>query len=431
MGLRIVMVRRPRSELRARQSLPARPSFKAAHYTAGGPHKVRLHVYDLSETNWWGAYHSGIEVCGKEWSFGSFPEGSRRGTGVWWCLPRSAADSCSDAAMMFNQSVDMGDTTLSEDEVHAVVEEFKAASPWQASSYDMLRNNCNTFSDALCERLTGSWGAAFAGTFGFTGGDNNEGWCGMRSMASIGPEGRLSVVLEGKPPMQGKPPLSPGSATHGQQQPCSGESLSSMRTPKGIIVAPCGLAESDATTDVSGAVEANRDQNMALEGVLERPNLRRGAVGDGRNDKDVGELKRDGMLALRAGEVEWAIVILSRAIVKDPADPQLYGYRAAAYRAYGLDKLADRDHELEVQAMQAEDGRGQTPKCKAYQQQASVCSAYPSDCPVAELPLRLPSGETEDKRGLIGGARLRRVDAGLIATGNYVCLSPPMSPPPA
>jgi hypothetical protein len=69
--------------------------------------KVFLNVYDLSPANDWthpigmGAYHSGVEVYGAEWSFGS-------GGGVFSCTPREAGGA------KFREQVLLGEVRLSE-----------------------------------------------------------------------------------------------------------------------------------------------------------------------------------------------------------------------------------------------------------------------------------------------------------------------------
>eukprot|EP01006_Ploeotia_vitrea_P063817 TRINITY_DN86331_c0_g1_i1.p1 TRINITY_DN86331_c0_g1~~TRINITY_DN86331_c0_g1_i1.p1 ORF type:complete len:265 (-),score=103.00 TRINITY_DN86331_c0_g1_i1:28-822(-) len=109
---------------------------------------VYVNVYDLSPYNNWlygfglGAYHSGLEVHGREYSFG---QGPTTASGVFAIAPRSA-----DGAV-FRQQVLVGHTTMSYAEVDRVVDRLKAQFP--ANSYHVLTRNCNVFSDTLCMAL--------------------------------------------------------------------------------------------------------------------------------------------------------------------------------------------------------------------------------------------------------------------------------------
>lgn len=88
-----------------------------------------------------GAFHCGVEVHGREWSFQCTPQG----TGVFSCSPRRCH------AHSYRTSVDMGKTWLTEREVSLLVEWMRGE--WPGHSYDMLTRNCCHFSDELCRRL--------------------------------------------------------------------------------------------------------------------------------------------------------------------------------------------------------------------------------------------------------------------------------------
>jgi hypothetical protein len=113
---------------------------------------VRLNVYDLMAGQAQGVlhalgvglYHTGVEIGGSEWSFGACDAG----TGVFSTTPRVALMNS-----VYRETVDIGVTTLSQKEVAAVIAELSVA--YQGSSYDLTRVNCNTFTNALCLRLTG------------------------------------------------------------------------------------------------------------------------------------------------------------------------------------------------------------------------------------------------------------------------------------
>jgi len=113
---------------------------------------VWLHIYDvfgaLEKVNSFmkpvgsGAFHAGVEVYGKEWSYGYATEGME---GVYWTKPR-----CNDRHR-YRESVNMGGTPLTETEVLMLVLEMK--NHWPGFAYDILVRNCCHFSDALCRRL--------------------------------------------------------------------------------------------------------------------------------------------------------------------------------------------------------------------------------------------------------------------------------------
>jgi len=117
------------------------------------PIPVTLHIYDVStdtrvgqineylEAIGTGAFHGGVEVAGKEWSYGYVPDG----TGVFSGDPKS----CS--AHKYRESLDMGETDLSEEEIEVVLEELKG--DWPGFEYDLLRRNCVLFSAEFVQRL--------------------------------------------------------------------------------------------------------------------------------------------------------------------------------------------------------------------------------------------------------------------------------------
>lgn len=74
----------------------------------GRLYPVRLNVYNLSPVNdyisWLGVgfYHSGLEIDGREWTFGS---GEGSGTGVFECRPREVPG--------FRASIELGELDMS------------------------------------------------------------------------------------------------------------------------------------------------------------------------------------------------------------------------------------------------------------------------------------------------------------------------------
>lgn len=124
----------------------------------GAEVSVLLHVYDVSQTtsirqlnrvlaqgpSWLkfgGVFHAGVEILGKEWSFGY----SASGTGVSGTQPRK------HPMHTFRETVDMGSVALSKEEVFAILKGM--AEEYPGSSYHLMKRNCCTFAEDLCTRL--------------------------------------------------------------------------------------------------------------------------------------------------------------------------------------------------------------------------------------------------------------------------------------
>lgn len=160
---------------------------------------VKLNVYDLTKWNLFGAYHSGVEICGSEWSYGSLPDEGANQSGVWRCLPRTAGDCCSDANMGFKTRLVIAEVVTTRAEVRAALNQIRHSDEWKAGRYDLLNHNCNSFSDALCKLLTQGKGippwvnrlAGIGNSVNNFFGSINLTFGGSKSMASIsgGPPG--------------------------------------------------------------------------------------------------------------------------------------------------------------------------------------------------------------------------------------------------
>lgn len=107
---------------------------------AGFGHVNRLMA--SSEAPIGGALHAGVEVYGREWSYGG---GLACGSGVACERPRQ------NRQHKFRETVVMPATDLSYSEVAEVVGELLDL--WPAGQYHWLRKNCLTFANELCERL--------------------------------------------------------------------------------------------------------------------------------------------------------------------------------------------------------------------------------------------------------------------------------------
>lgn len=105
---------------------------------------VTLHVYDLSESNstyyamGFGLYHSGLEVHGTEYSWGT--------DGPFCNEPKKAY------GVMYRESLVLGHTNKSSSEV-AKIAATVAQEMQKAGSYHILQRNCNHYARAMAEKL--------------------------------------------------------------------------------------------------------------------------------------------------------------------------------------------------------------------------------------------------------------------------------------
>mmetsp|Transcript_107695 Transcript_107695/g.214001 ORF Transcript_107695/g.214001 Transcript_107695/m.214001 type:complete len:239 (+) Transcript_107695:74-790(+) len=119
------------------------------------PASVILHVYDVT-TNLdvvainrvlrpigSGAFHCGVEVYGKEWSFRR--SSNSENTGIFWVQPQS----CPGAS--YCEAVAMGSTSMPHDKVSKLLTAMSRE--WLGNSYSLLKRNCCHFCDQLCKQL--------------------------------------------------------------------------------------------------------------------------------------------------------------------------------------------------------------------------------------------------------------------------------------
>jgi len=123
------------------------------------PHNaVLLNVYDVSDSDLiqrinvvatannsvlvGGVFHGGVEIYGREWSFGATEE-PRTGISPVW--PRAHPQHT------YRATVHMGNTPLSQAEVHAVL--VRLAPQWLGDSYSLIHRNCLTFCNAFLQEL--------------------------------------------------------------------------------------------------------------------------------------------------------------------------------------------------------------------------------------------------------------------------------------
>eukprot|EP01060_Flectonema_neradi_P021176 TRINITY_DN286_c9_g1_i1.p1 TRINITY_DN286_c9_g1~~TRINITY_DN286_c9_g1_i1.p1 ORF type:complete len:438 (+),score=66.32 TRINITY_DN286_c9_g1_i1:317-1630(+) len=117
-----------------------------------GPEDVFLNVYNLAPEKEFltkvglGVYHSGIEIYGREWSFGgSCDEAYADYSGIFHCEPKSATPH-------FFKRVKLGTVRMSHRSVY-----FNVIKPlqetWTTGSYHLIQRNCNHFSAQLAAAL--------------------------------------------------------------------------------------------------------------------------------------------------------------------------------------------------------------------------------------------------------------------------------------
>jgi len=127
------------------------PIFKMSRNRTLHKQKVILNVYDLADMNGYGynfglgAFHSGVEVCGSEYTFGGHPHTF---SGVFTVEPRHAHNA------KFRESILIGESDYSSQEIKTIIENLSKDYP--GNSYHLITKNCNHFSGDLCKKLCGN-----------------------------------------------------------------------------------------------------------------------------------------------------------------------------------------------------------------------------------------------------------------------------------
>lgn len=93
-----------------------------------------------------GVYHSGVELFDTEYMYGS---GSSSLSGISSMRPRSLTDP----QWRFSQTIVIGHTNRSREEVRGIIAEMKQNQEWAGNAYSITGHNCNHFSEAVCTRL--------------------------------------------------------------------------------------------------------------------------------------------------------------------------------------------------------------------------------------------------------------------------------------
>ncbi|SAL97918.1 hypothetical protein [Absidia glauca] len=117
---------------------------------------VFVNVYDMLQPSFLtsfgyyalgvGIYHSGVEICGKEYCFGGHEY--KNITGVF-----AVEAKVGPPGLLFKQSISVGYTSLTNDQIHKLIQDI--SKDYVGTSYNLLTRNCNHFTDDLCVRLTG------------------------------------------------------------------------------------------------------------------------------------------------------------------------------------------------------------------------------------------------------------------------------------
>ncbi|KAK3070962.1 hypothetical protein LTR53_009522 [Teratosphaeriaceae sp. CCFEE 6253] len=150
----------PSSSTRLKRSRTASSSMSRSTHSQPGSRsldrtEITINVYDLlppgrlSSVLWTvggSLLHSGVVVNGREYAFGG--HNRRNTTGVYFTKPGFEPPGGS-----FRTAILQGFTFHSSAEIDAIVKEVSGE--FLGERYNLLTNNCNHFTSALCERLTG------------------------------------------------------------------------------------------------------------------------------------------------------------------------------------------------------------------------------------------------------------------------------------
>eukprot|EP01062_Namystynia_karyoxenos_P028499 TRINITY_DN21588_c1_g1_i1.p1 TRINITY_DN21588_c1_g1~~TRINITY_DN21588_c1_g1_i1.p1 ORF type:complete len:471 (+),score=85.40 TRINITY_DN21588_c1_g1_i1:113-1525(+) len=122
---------------------------------------VRLNVYNILEPGanarlaffGVGLHHTGVEVHGREWSYGGSLPDSDRGdeTGVFCIAPRTGMPAAN-----FKETIEIGTTTKTAEDIDYIVGLLVMTGQWKASDYHILHRNCNDFCSHFIKHL-GDW----------------------------------------------------------------------------------------------------------------------------------------------------------------------------------------------------------------------------------------------------------------------------------
>eukprot|EP01065_Artemidia_motanka_P015110 TRINITY_DN18991_c0_g1_i1.p1 TRINITY_DN18991_c0_g1~~TRINITY_DN18991_c0_g1_i1.p1 ORF type:complete len:498 (+),score=61.18 TRINITY_DN18991_c0_g1_i1:75-1568(+) len=150
---------RPHGDDESQYEIPANPMSRPLMPST----PVYLNVYNIVDVDvnskfqafGVGIHHSGVEVQGKEWSFGGLLPGAAGEkadvTGLFCIPPRTALP-----ASHFKEQVCVGTTTKGPADIDFILSTFTSSDDWKASKYHLLEHNCNDFAAEFIWRL-GRW----------------------------------------------------------------------------------------------------------------------------------------------------------------------------------------------------------------------------------------------------------------------------------
>ncbi|KAK1081537.1 hypothetical protein LTR33_004606 [Friedmanniomyces endolithicus] len=151
----------PSSTTRPKRSRTS--SSSTSHHTQPSSTRteITINVYDLlppgrlSSLLWTlgsSLLHSGLQIADREYAFGGHSR--PKTTGVYFTAPRFEPPG-----VTFRCGIPQGTTQRSPAEIEGVVREVSEA--FLGEKYNLLTNNCNHFTAALCAALTGRRGPAW------------------------------------------------------------------------------------------------------------------------------------------------------------------------------------------------------------------------------------------------------------------------------
>lgn len=124
-----------------------------------GP-EVKVHVYNLRPGKGhvntkigFGIFHSGIEVLGREWSFGGSLTASPVDSGIFFLPPEMVLPKSQKYKTVTLGYLPDGATH----EVIAMAVRTKLLKAWRAETYHVLNHNCNHFSEAFVDVLNSTF----------------------------------------------------------------------------------------------------------------------------------------------------------------------------------------------------------------------------------------------------------------------------------
>ena len=121
---------------------------------------VILNIYDMFWTNDYtatlgvGVYHSGLEVYGREYAYGGHPFPF---SGIFDISPREAGEL--GEQFRYKQSLHLGNTDFTQLEVEKIIEQL--GKEYRGDRYHLMNRNCNHFTGAFSQILTGRYKISF------------------------------------------------------------------------------------------------------------------------------------------------------------------------------------------------------------------------------------------------------------------------------